>query len=102
MNQMSGTVECEAILMERTAQTSDGSFLLKDNRIVLRQMISGAHSGETAADNNNPIHERMSTFIRRYAERPAADSVPHSVATAQAIVIWLNRSATPLRSAPMM
>src|SRR5262249_43572077 len=67
-------------------------------------MVSRAHTGKTTADDDDPVvfHERISTFSRRYAERPATEIAPNIVPAAHASVTWLINSATPLSSAPMI
>src|SRR5262249_4847619 len=104
MNQMSGPIEGESVLRKRPAEAAHSPFLFEENRIVFGQMISSAHTGQTAADDDDSIfvHERMSTFRSRYAERHAAEIAPNIVPAAHASVTWLVKSATPLRSAPIM
>ena len=67
MDQVAGAIECESILRETSAQTSDPVLFFKNNWIVLEEVIPGAESGKTAADNDYFLlaHECMSTFIRR-------------------------------------
>src|SRR5262249_20177388 len=104
MDEVSGAVEREAVLRKRSAQSSYSGLLFKQNRVAVGQMVSRAHTGEPAADDDDPFltHERMSTFISRYADRNAVEIVPPIVAKAHSSVTWLIRRATPLRSAPMM
>ena len=100
MNEVSGAIEREAILTEGPSEAADGLFLLKHNRIVFAQVITGAQAGQTATDDYDLLHEVISTFIRRYAERHANDNVPVIVAAAHSRVTWLMSRAVPARTAP--
>src|SRR5262249_22987935 len=94
----------EAVLRKRAAEAADFGFLFKDDRIVFGEMIAGARARKPAANNDDSLlaHERISTFIRRYAERQAKQTVPLIVTTAHSNVTWLISRATVLKSAPRM
>ena len=89
MNQMSRAVEREAILCKRTAKAANGSFFFEDGGIAFGEMKSGADTSKAAANNDDlfAAHDRMSTFMSRYAERHAAESVPPMVARAHSRLI---------------
>src|SRR6185503_6403853 len=100
MNEMSGAIERETVLCKRAAKSADSIFLFDQDRIVLRKMESGANARKASADNDDTFasHDHISTFMRRYADKPAAEIVPPNVATAHSRLTWLMRIAIPLKS----
>ena len=86
MNEMAGAIERKTVLPERPAQSADLALAFKDDGFAFRKVIAGAESSQPAANNDDLLHERISTFNSRYADRTPAKSVPTIVAAAHASV----------------
>src|SRR6185436_9354361 len=65
MDQVTGAVESKSILREGAAQAAEAIGTFEDDRRVFTKMVAGAQSCETATNNNDLVHDVMSTFIRR-------------------------------------
>jgi hypothetical protein len=65
VDEMARAVEREAILSKRAAETANGSFFFQNDRFVLEKVMAGAQPRQAATNDDDSLHDRISTFIRR-------------------------------------